>query len=115
MGIFKFFGNYVKHQTIQNLADSSGFARDLIRINQIKKRENAQNIFGVKLEYVPETSEEELVSVSSELFNMTKDQTLKYVAATPVVYIKELDNDAAREVVKYLKSIGVQSSITKAR
>jgi len=36
MGLFKMFGNHIKQQTIQNLADSSGLMRDLIRINQIK-------------------------------------------------------------------------------
>ncbi|KAA8324816.1 hypothetical protein FE407_06895 [Leuconostoc carnosum] len=112
MGLFKMFGNHIKQQTIQNLADSSGLMRDLIRINQIKKRENAQNKFGVRLEYVPETSEEDLVSVSSELFDMTKDQVLGYVASTPVVYVKGLDNHTAKEVVKYLKGIGVQSSVS---
>ncbi|CAM3148096.1 hypothetical protein [Leuconostoc rapi] len=42
MGLLKMFGNHIKQQTLQQLADSSGIARDMIKINDIKKRKSAK-------------------------------------------------------------------------
>lgn len=115
MGVFRFIGNYAKQKAITKVANSSGFARDLIGIHQIKQRENAQNTFGVRLEYVPGESEEAVIAFSNELFGMQRDEVLNYIAVTPVIYAKGLNNAEAKEVIKMLKKMGVQATISKGR
>lgn len=111
MGLLKMFGNHIKQQTLQQLAESSGLARDMIKINDIKKRKSAQHQYGVTLEYVPDTAEEALVSLSRELLNMSEDEVLQLVATTPVTYTTGLNITESKEVVKYLKDIGVKASV----
>ncbi|ADG40578.1 MULTISPECIES: hypothetical protein [Leuconostoc] len=111
MGLLKMFGNHIKQQTLQQLADSSGIARDMIKINDIKKRKSAQHQYGVRLEYVPDTAEEALINLSHELLNMSEEEVFQLVATTPVIYASGLSLTESKEIVKYLKNIDVKASV----
>lgn len=111
MGLSRWIMNHIKQRAIQQLADSSGLARDMIKINNIKKYKSAQRQFGVKLEYVPATSEQALADLSLELVNMAEDEVLKLVGKTPVTYITGLNVTEAQGIVKSLKNINIKASV----
>ncbi|MBD9365176.1 hypothetical protein IAP91_06945 [Leuconostoc mesenteroides] len=115
MGLLRLLGNHLKDKTLNQIAGSSGVARDIIRIHQVKKTENSKRIFGVRLEYVSELSEEEVISILDELFGISETETLRYIGQTPITFVSGLNNAEAKETIKILKDVNVEASVVKLR